>query len=43
MLTTDDAYVQGDITAIAPKLNGYIEKISIKANQIVKKAIFYST
>ncbi len=43
MLTTDDAYVQGDITAIAPKLNGYIEKISIKANQIVKKGdiLFY--
>ncbi|GAA5109008.1 HlyD family secretion protein [Bartonella jaculi] len=37
MLTTDDAYVQGDIAAIAPKLSGYIEKIAIKANQIVKK------
>ncbi|WP_273760240.1 HlyD family secretion protein [Bartonella sp. ML70XJBT.G] len=37
MLTTDDAYVQGDIAAIAPKLNGYIEKIAIKANQTVKK------
>ncbi|WP_336294592.1 HlyD family secretion protein [Bartonella sp. CB169] len=37
MLATDDAYVQGDIAAIAPKLNGYIEKIVIKANQIVKK------
>ncbi|WP_455465721.1 HlyD family secretion protein [Bartonella sp. B39] len=37
MLATEDAYVQGDITAIAPKLNGYIKKIDIKANQIVKK------
>ncbi|WP_208436219.1 HlyD family secretion protein [Bartonella phoceensis] len=37
MLTTDDAYVQGDIAAIAPKLNGYIKKIAIKANQTVKK------
>ncbi|WP_455479097.1 HlyD family secretion protein [Bartonella sp. B23] len=37
MLATEDAYVQGDITAIAPKLNGYIEKIDVKANQIVKK------
>ncbi|EJF76029.1 HlyD family secretion protein [Bartonella alsatica] len=37
MLTTEDAYVQGDIAAIAPKLNGYIEEIAIKANQIVKK------
>lgn len=37
ILSTDDAYVQGDIAAIAPKLNGYIEEIAIKANQAVKK------
>ncbi|MCZ2204472.1 HlyD family secretion protein [Bartonella sp. A05] len=37
ILSTDDAYVQGDITAIAPKLNGYIEEICVKANQAVKK------
>ncbi|WP_455476389.1 HlyD family secretion protein [Bartonella sp. B17] len=37
MLVTDDAYVQGDIAAIAPKLPGYIEKISVQANQTVKK------
>ncbi|WP_074381378.1 HlyD family secretion protein [Bartonella doshiae] len=37
MLTTEDAYVQGDITAISPKLAGYIEEIFIKANQAVKK------
>ncbi|EJF84890.1 HlyD family secretion protein [Bartonella rattimassiliensis] len=43
MLSTEDAYVQGDIAAIAPKLSGYIEKIAIKANQIVKKddILFY--
>lgn len=43
MLSTEDAYVQGDIAAIAPKLNGYIEKIAIKANQVVKKddVLFY--
>ncbi|VEJ45826.1 HlyD family secretion protein [Bartonella vinsonii] len=43
MVATEDAYVQGDIAAIAPKLNGYIEKIAIKANQIVKKddVLFY--
>ncbi|WP_142417071.1 HlyD family secretion protein [Bartonella massiliensis] len=43
MLSTEDAYVQGDIAAIAPKLNGYIEKVAIKANQIVKKddILFY--
>ncbi|WP_336277094.1 HlyD family secretion protein [Bartonella sp. CB178] len=37
MLVTDDAYVQGDIAAIAPKLSGYVEEISIQANQAVKK------
>lgn len=37
MLATEDAYVQGDIATIAPKLTGYIEEIAIKANQIVKK------
>ncbi|AQX28378.1 MULTISPECIES: HlyD family secretion protein [unclassified Bartonella] len=37
MLTTDDAYVQGDIIAISPKLSGYIEEVSIEANQAVKK------
>ncbi|WP_019221834.1 HlyD family secretion protein [Bartonella senegalensis] len=43
LLSTEDAYVQGDIAAIAPKLNGYIEKIAIKANQVVKKddVLFY--
>ncbi|GAA5100983.1 HlyD family secretion protein [Bartonella acomydis] len=43
MLATDDAYVQGDITAIAPKLSGCVEKIAVKANQIVKKddILFY--
>ncbi|WP_254474629.1 HlyD family secretion protein [Bartonella sp. B1098] len=43
MFSTEDAYVQGDIAAIAPKLNGYIEKIAIKANQVVKKddVLFY--
>ncbi|WP_273789397.1 HlyD family secretion protein [Bartonella sp. ML70XJBT] len=43
MLSTEDAYVQGDIAAIAPKLSGYIEKIAIKANQVVKKddVLFY--
>ncbi|MET3590450.1 membrane fusion protein (multidrug efflux system) [Bartonella silvatica] len=43
MLSTEDAYVQGDIAAVATKLSGYIEKIAIKANQIVKKddILFY--
>lgn len=37
MVTTDDAYVQGDIVAIAPKVSGYIEDIPVKVNQRVKK------
>lgn len=37
LITTDDAYVQGDITAIAPKVTGYIEQMAVDANQTVKK------
>ncbi|MFK4825522.1 HlyD family secretion protein [Paenochrobactrum sp. BZR 588] len=36
MVSTDDAYIQGDIAAIAPKVSGYIEKIPVHANQSVK-------
>ncbi len=36
MISTDDAYVQGEITAIAPKVTGYVEKVIVKANQTVK-------
>ncbi|KXF76041.1 hemolysin D [Paramesorhizobium deserti] len=36
LVTTDDAYVQGDIAAISPKVTGYIEKVPVSANQIVK-------
>ncbi len=35
MVSTDDAYVQGDLSSIAPKVTGYIEKIPV-ANQHVK-------
>lgn len=37
LVTTDDAYVQGDIAAIAPKVTGYIEDVGVFANQYVKK------
>lgn len=37
LVTTDDAYVQGDIAAIAPKVNGYIEEIPVETNHPVKK------
>jgi len=37
MEETDDAYVQGDIAAIAPKLNAYIKDVPVLANQPVKR------
>ncbi|GAA5543120.1 HlyD family secretion protein [Brucella sp. NBRC 113783] len=36
MVSTDDAYVQGDIASIAPKVTGYIDNIPVAANQRVK-------
>lgn len=36
MVSTDDAYVQGDIASIAPKVTGYIDDIPVVANQVVK-------
>ncbi|RCL00176.1 MAG: Hemolysin secretion protein D [Candidatus Tokpelaia sp. JSC188] len=43
LVTTNDAYVQGDIATIAPKVSGYIKFMPIKANQMVKKndVLFY--
>ncbi|RCL03916.1 MAG: Hemolysin secretion protein D [Candidatus Tokpelaia sp. JSC189] len=37
LITTNDAYIQGDIAAIAPKVSGYIKSVPIKANQVVNK------
>lgn len=36
MISTDDAYIQGDIATISPKVSGYIEKVNVTANQQVK-------
>lgn len=36
MISTDDAYIQGDIATISPKVSGYVEKVEVKANQHVK-------
>lgn len=36
MVSTDDAYVGGDIAAISPKLSGYVAKVEVVANQQVK-------
>ena len=34
--TTDDAFIEGDLTVISPKVSGHIEKVYIRDNQIVK-------
>lgn len=36
MVSTDDAYIEGDITNIAPKVQGYVAKVNVTANQYVK-------
>ena len=34
--TTDDAFIEGDVTVISPKVSGHIEKVYINDNQVVK-------
>ena len=36
MVSTDDAYTAADIAAIAPKIQGYVDRIDFKENQRVK-------
>jgi len=36
MVSTDDAYVEGDIATIAAKLSGYVAAVNVMANQRVK-------
>lgn len=36
MVSTDDAYIEGDIATISPKVTGYVAKVDVTANQIVK-------
>ena len=36
MISTDDAYIEGDIASIAPKVSGYVAKVDVAANQKVK-------
>jgi len=33
--TTDDAYVGGDVTVMAPKVNGFVADVLVKDNQFV--------
>ncbi|MBO9125784.1 MULTISPECIES: HlyD family secretion protein [unclassified Rhizobium] len=36
MISTDDAYIEGDIATISPKVTGYVAKVNVVANQRVK-------
>lgn len=36
MVSTDDAYIGGDIAIIQPKVTGYVAKVNVVANQQVK-------
>jgi len=35
LVSTDDAYIQGDIAIISPKVSGYVEKVNVVENQEV--------
>ncbi len=36
MISTDDAYIEGDIASISPKVSGYVAAVNVVANQMVK-------
>ncbi|MBZ9793302.1 HlyD family secretion protein [Rhizobium sp. 3T7] len=36
LVSTDDAYIEGDIATISPKVTGYVAKVNVVANQKVK-------
>ena len=36
MISTDDAYVQADMSFVSPKISGYIDKVLVSENQEVK-------
>lgn len=36
MVSTDDAYIEGDIAIISPKVAGYVAKVDVADNQLVK-------
>ncbi|WP_319518946.1 HlyD family secretion protein [uncultured Martelella sp.] len=37
IVSTDDAYIEGDIATISPKVSGYVESVEVANNQRVKK------
>ncbi len=36
LVSTDDAYIEGDIAIISPKVSGYVEKVDVVENQEVR-------
>jgi len=34
--STDDAYIEGDVIVISPKVSGHIDKVYVRDNQVVK-------
>ncbi|PST18762.1 HlyD family secretion protein [Mesorhizobium plurifarium] len=36
LVSTDDAYIEGDIATISPKVSGYVAKVDVVANQRVR-------
>ncbi len=36
LVSTDDAYVEGDIAVISPKVSGYVARVNVVENQFVK-------
>ncbi|MDX8502813.1 HlyD family secretion protein [Mesorhizobium sp. VK4C] len=36
MISTDDAYVQADMSFVSPKISGYVDKVLVSENQQVK-------
>src|SRR5690606_2067407 len=36
MVSTEDAYIEGDIAIISPKVSGYVASVTVSDNQIVK-------
>ncbi len=36
LITTDDAYVQADMSFVSPKISGYVDKVDVSENQQVK-------
>src|SRR6476619_4618302 len=35
--STDDAFIDGDITQVSPKVSAYVKKVDVRSNQFVDK------